>query len=1163
MNRTKKLTNYTLGLDQGVASIGWAVTEIASHFIDAGVRIFPAGVDKFGTKKQTHRNEVRRTKRAARRRCQRKSKRLTLLRNILTNLGWMPTEAAALEVWMQQDIYALRSRGISEKLSLSEIGRIIYHLNQRRGFLSLRKNEAKSKKGEEGEKLNGMLAEIEQLESEIHRSGYKTLGNYLHHIYQQSGSQERLRKRHTQRSMIYDEFSLIWQTQAVYHPELNDTLRYGSHGRRENPTTVTKPVPREAEKSILEQFGLENITFLQRAVYWRESTIGQCELEKSQFRAPVADRRFQEFRMLSELNNLRIYDRSTPNTPVERPLTDAERTIALAYLSNSEKPSLAGLKKKIAALPSAPTAAQFTFNLEANKRESISGLETEKKLENVLGQKWKALSEPTKNQLVDALVLPQFDSKSRRATQRTDPEMKLLLFSILPNLTDSEIEKLMKLYFPAGTCGLSVVALEKLLEHMRRGLIYQGKDETNSARHLAGYPRRDEDQKLTFDLLPRLEDLTDPEHPSHDPHFPQINNPLVLRSLHELRKVVNGIVRKYGKPSRIHIEMARDLKMNAKQREEHAKYTKQNEKDRETAATALLEMGIWPTHDSILLHRLWIEQNKQCLYSGKPISFEALTTGLVDIDHIYPRRAGDDSYMNKVLCFSSENRAKNDRLPAIWLAGDPTKFGDLIQRAASLPLAKQKRLTATQIPDHFTSGDLNDTAYMARAARHYLSLLVVQPHHVFCTKGKHTAFLRKQWEIQHLLETTPKPTQQVLDGPASKNREDHRHHALDAIVISLCSSSLVQKISQEIKHQSTWKEANTKDGRKYRLFRLKPAVEDLSAPWPAFPATVKSCLDSIWVSHRPDRKVSGPLHEETNYGATSNPGEIVIRKSLASLKPELKKLKDIRDPKVREIVINYIQQEKRLYRSDFPKKLTDDEKDLLDQYISLDSPTIASIEDSKLRKALAKKLADKNLLVDAEHGKITIPSGTPIRKVRVLIRNETALPLRPERNPKELVIPGNTHHFVIFTLGDDQCLFVPATLLEVTRRKAHKPPLPLIQKTPPPSHPTAEYLMHLCKGDSILAGPEGARKLFIYKTMASTSLQAFFVLHNDARKKSTKKSSDVEETDEENSEPEESNNDLGKEKGILITAKPSTFLKNFPRPIKVDVLPHGELRDSS
>ncbi len=1040
----------------------------------------------------------------------------------------------------------MRSRAIAEKLSLSEIGRIIYHLNQRRGFLSLRKNEGKSKAGKEAKELEGILGEIEQLESKIHHGDFKTLGNYLHHRYQESGGQERIRKLHTKRSMIHDEFSLIWLTQAAFHPELNDTLRYGSQVRREDPCSVTKPVPREAGKSLLEQFGLENITFLQRSVYWRESSIGQCELEKAEFRAPLAARRFQEFRMLSELNNLRLFDRSTPHAPAERPLTDAERTAALAYLSSVEKPTLAKLKKQIADLPGSPKVAQFTLNLEANQRDTISGLETENKLKNALGSKWTTLTDATKNQLVDALVLPQFDLKTRRATQPNDSVMAQLLLSILPSLSVTEVEKLSHLHFPSGTGGLSVLALEKLLPHMRRGLIYQGKDESNSARHIAGYPRRDENQKLTLPLLPRLEDLTDPKHSSHDRHFPQINNPLVLRSLHELRKVVNALVRKYGKPARIHIEMARDLKMNAKQRDEHLKFTKQNEKDRAFASAALLEMKIWPTHDAILLYRLWIEQKEQCLYSGKTINSEALTSGQVDIDHIYPRRAGDDSYMNKVLCFSSENRAKNDRLPAIWLAADPTKFDNLIQLAASLslPLAKQKRLAATQLPDHFTSGDLNDTAYMARAARHYLSVLVAQPHHVFCTKGKHTAFLRKRWEIQHLLETTPKPAHPVLDGPTSKNREDHRHHALDAIVIALCTPSLVQKISASLKHQSNWKEASTKDGKKYRLFRFKPSTDDLSSPWPAFPAAVKSTLDAIWVSHRADRKVSGPLHEETNYGATTTPGTVVVRKALASLKPELKTLKDIRDDRIREIVTAYVQQERRLYRSDFTEKLTAEVRDLFTQHPSLDAPIIAAIEDSKLRKALAKKLADKNPLADAEHGKITMPSGTPIRKVRLLTREKTAIPLRPEHNPKELVIPGNTHHFVIFTLDDKRCLFVPVTLLEVTHRKAKR--LPLIQKTPPLGQPTAEYLMHLCKGDAILAGPEGARNLFIYKTMAATTLQVKFVLHTDARKK---KSTETEDSSDEN--------------GILITAKPNTFLKNFPHPTKVDVLPHGELRDAS
>lgn len=241
----------------GVASIGWAAVSEESKWLDCGVRVFPAGVDNFNSSKEKHPNLDRRAARGMRRRIRRKAERKATICQFLQDLGWMPAEGVERNAWYALNVYELRSRAITEKITLSELGRIILHLNQRRGFLSLRKSETTSADKE----TQGMLGSISELQREIDASGHRTLGNYLYHLYREKGLSVRLRNRHTRRSMLYDEFSLIWETQQAFHPELTDSLRYGRVGKLDDPTKAVKPTPREKGASLLEQFGLENLTF--------------------------------------------------------------------------------------------------------------------------------------------------------------------------------------------------------------------------------------------------------------------------------------------------------------------------------------------------------------------------------------------------------------------------------------------------------------------------------------------------------------------------------------------------------------------------------------------------------------------------------------------------------------------------------------------------------------------------------------------------------------------------------------------------------------------------------------------------------------------------------------------------------------------------------------
>ena len=1086
--------NYILGIDMGVASIGWSVVSLEKRFIDSGVRVFPAGVDNFNSPKEKHPNIDRRDARSMRRRIKRKAQRKAIICQHLQEIGWMPSDASDLQQWHAQDVYELRSRAISEQISLSELGRIILHLNQRRGFLSLRKSEEANADKE----TQGMLGAISQLQKEIDASGHRTLGNYLYQLYQKEGITTRLRNRHTRRSMLHDEFSLIWETQQQYHPALTKQLRYGSTGPLENPTSVTVPIPRDQKQSLLEQFGFENLTFFQRKVYWPESSIGRCELESEERRCPIADRRFQEFRLLQEVNNLRLIDDSARGLPVERSLSELEREIVIEYLSGRKEVKIEALKKFLCKhhslksnFPDSPD--QFSFNLEAGGRTKLSSTATDALLSSkkAYGKDWLALNENIKNRVVEILSSPDF----------TDEEASGDLVQIT-ELDPAKTENFLKVSLPTGYGHLSIKALDKLLPHMRAGKIYQGRDAEDSALHAAGYSRHDEEAIRIVKSLPSFQSLLDSKSPDYDPHQVEINNPVVLRSLTELRKVVNAIIRKYGTPSRINLEMVRALKMSPRQRSEYQKRTRLFETERAESAHELEQIGIIPNRAAINLYRLWQEQREICVYSGRPITITDLFNGDIDVDHIYPEsKSADDSMANKVICFATANRTKGNRTPFQWLAQtEPAQYEQVLQRAKKLPHGKYRRFIAQEIPEGFVNRDLNDTAWMSRAAHQYLARLFPAPHFILCIKGQHTAILRDQWELHSLLRS---------DDLNLKNRDDHRHHALDAIVIALCDQPLLQEICARLEHRLRCQDAREKG---MKIYRSKVLGQPIPPPWESFRADVGQSLNSIWVSHRPRKKISGRLHKDTNYGRNAA-GHLVIRKSVQSL--SAKEINGICDPSIQSLIKQYISA-----HGDDPKSLSQ---------IPPESP-------------------------------LRMPSGIPIRKVRTA-GPYAHLTIRPNTPHETYVQSAATHHLAIFLAKNGKHIFVPVSLMEVARR--HKQHLPIVQK----HHPDADFLFHLCTGDSLLATIKGKDELFIFNGVHAVDLTAKFVHHFDATR--NHKDPDIDDKilkfNEALKEYKDGRLDSTPSKPVASLerfCKASTFTDNFPNPRKVTILPTGEVRNA-
>lgn len=1064
--------SYTLGLDLGPNSIGWAlVDEPNQRIIDLGVRVFPEGVDNFDTSKEISRNEARRIARGMRRQIARRARRKQRLREALIEANLWPTdphEQVALELL---DPYALRARAVdpeAPKLSRYELGRVILHLNQRRGFFSHRKDQTRDSE------TQGMLAAISSLEQKL---GERTLGQFLHEKTVSFDPIERkeddkVRRRHTHRRMLEAELLRIAERHAdILTPE----LLFGKLGRQSLPPSRPRRRTHELRGlSHLQAFGIHGILFFQRAIYWPKSMIGLCELEPKEPRCPRADRAAQRFRMLQEVNNLRYID---PDTKEEKSLTAEQRQLILEKLATKEKLEFngrGGIKAALGFLES------VKFNLERGERSSIKGHVTDVLMSRAV-KRWHKLPEDIRDRIVRLLLEPG----------RTDDAIRPRL--IEAGLDEAETEAALGVDLPGGYLRLSLKAINRLLPYMERGYVYQMTAPENSAIHAAGYVRPDELQRRVFDKLP------DPTRVADAP-IGEIPNPIVRRTLVELRKLVNAIIREYGPPDAIHVEMARSVKQGERERKQYNMTLREREALRDAAAQKLRESGIKITRSAINRLLLWEEQDHICIYTGKPISFTQLYNGETDIDHILPySRCLDDSLMNKVVCFREANDDKGQKSPYEWLAGrDPARYERVCHRASRLPYPKYRRfLQKTLELDKFIARQLVDTSYISRVTVEYLQCLFdheARRHGaVLGIKGQLTAELRHQWGLNDLLSA---------DAIDTKSRDDHRHHAIDALIVALTDRSRLQGLT-----------------RIRKAGGVLQTGEALEYPWENFRDEVKRRIRQVNVSHRAERKIAGALHEDTLYGVhrvSSDkivPGEFVVRKKLESLSPN--EVEFIRDQAVREAI-----------------------KQRLAEH-GIDVGRGRSVPSNLWKAALCNPENPVRLV-----GKRTGTLGPPIYKVRIIKKEQTIQPIR-DGERVAYVKPGATHHISIFELninGRSRRIAYWTTMLEAARRVAQRQQalkrakerleaqlgirikprdprlgremsriaheIPIITRVHP-DHPEAKFLFSLSRGEMVLAEVDGKEELLVYNTSASTQGQIYFYHHADARPKSGKDKTQV------------------------------------------------------
>lgn len=990
-----KLPKYAIGLDVGTNSIGWSLVREKDgesvEFIDCGSRIFIRSVED---KSPTPKNRKRRESRLQRRQVQRRSRRKSRLRNYLILKGFLP-EVLKNNPTPEEELnrlgnpYVIRAKALDEELTPHEFGRAILHLGTRRGFLSNRKTsfgdldddtnareilEKEDEKAEGKDKEEGKLKEeIKKLRENINKGGARTLGEYLAGLSRKRNRGD-FHDRHTDRKMYKEEFSEIWKKQSSYNPKL-----YNEETKNE----------------------LEKIIFSQRPLKLKPDRVGRCSLEPNLPRTRQGRLEFQRFRYWQDINNLSYQDLDTGETEIqlskEQKKELAEALETKKELTWAKIRALLGLKKKT------------SFNLQKveGKKKGLKGNRTVHDITEIIDDKWNSLNESEQCLLVEDII--SYTSKKGLKKRLADHW----------NFSEEEATRLAVVELEENHANLSLKAIKKILLHLKEGQIY------SEAIKTAGYEI----------VQPKSDNLNSLPSP------PWIPNPIVQKALHEIHRVVNAIIRKYGKPSAIRIEMARDLEMNTKRYKQFIARQSENTKANERAEEHYgiirdknphLKLRKNISYQDRLKYRLWEESGKRCAYSGKSIGMTELFTHATEIDHILPyKRTLDNSYMNKAICLSQENREKRNKTPWEAFGGTP-RWGQILMISKDFPPPKRKRILTEKLDgiDDFISSQLNDTRYISREAGKYLKSLGCD---ISFTKGGATRWLRHQWGLNSL-----------LGGSEEKNRDDHRHHAIDATVIALTNRSLYQKIVHLVPDSE-----NSSISPEHGM-EVPPQIPELRDD-------LSQRLDNLIVSHSTKRKLAGAFHEETAYGikkrTNGKPG-VVVRKMLV----------DMTDRDKEKIVCPVIKRAVELYVWE---------------------------RGGKTKEAM-KHLQENPLL----HPK----TGDKIRRVRVwasetLNRDSYWEHIAPwDKNKILRILPyGNNHHVEIIRNcenGKYESRFV--TTMEAAKR-ARKLKQPIIQI----DHGEEwEYITYLCINDTVSIMENGKRNFYRIQKLDPSNKRAVLRLHN-------------------------------------------------------------------
>lgn len=1013
-----------LGLDLGVGSIGWALIETEDEqpkqIIGMGSRIVPISKDdndQFTKGQAISKNADRTARRTARKGYDRYQLRRALLTQVLRQNGMLPERMDENVI----DLWKLRSDAATEghQLTLQQIGRVLYHINQKRGYKHAKADDnGDSKQTKYVEAVNQRFTEIKEAHQTIGQHFYLELlrskvesGNGPYYTY-------RIKDQVFPRAAYMAEFNQIMQVQQAFYPEvltaeLIDTLR-------------------------------NSIIFYQRPLKSCKHLVSLCEFEMRPYKtkdgkiayggpkcAPRTSPLAQLCAMWETANNITLTNRN--NERYEFSLEERQQIVE--HLCTHEVLKLTDLYKILGI-----TNKDGWWGGKAIGK-GIKGNATLTQLRKALNGKYSEwLEMPIKHiDAVDDATAEVFWQVSPEIEQTPLFRLWHAVYSLqdadelaktlreIFHITDQEvIDALCKIDFvKPGYANKSHKFIRRLLPYLMEGMMYSEACERIGINHSNSMTAEERDARQLKSHIELLQKNA-------------LRQPVIEKILNQMINLVNRLQQEYGQIDEARVELARELKQSRDERESAYKAINKNERENAERAAKIAEFGIRPSLSRIQKYKMWEESQHRCFYCGKTVDLAQFLNGAdVEIEHIVPRSIlFDDSFSNKV-CACRECNHEKDNLTALeYLETKPKEQLEAYkQRVAeafeSHRISKTKRdhllWRRADIPQDFIERQLRQSQYIAVKAVEILQQGIRQ---VWTSGGSVTDFLRHQWGYDEILHTLNLPRYRQVEDMTEivhyehagqeheeeriKNwskRIDHRHHAIDALTVALTRQAYIQRLNTlEASHD--FMEKQVKDaGTQYN--EKKSILEKWVAEQPHFSvADVTDKVDGILVSFRAGKRVTTPARRAIYNGGKRT----IVQRGLQVPRGALTE-ETVYGKLGNKFVVKY----------------------------PLDHPSMKldNIVDPTIRALVQKRIAERGK--EAFKEPLYSAEGMEIRSVRcfTLLQDASMVSVKYDDNGRAIGFAktGNNHHIAIYKRKDGKPFDSPVSFWDAVERKKYGVPV--------------------------------------------------------------------------------------------------------------------------
>lgn len=947
------MSKHVLGLDLGVGSIGWCLIALdvqgdPAEILGMGSRVVPLNnatdAADFSIGKAFTANQERTARRTMRRGFARYHLRRYRLRRELEKVGMLP-DAALIQLPLME-LWELRERAATagECLTLPELGRVLCHINQKRGYRHV-KSDAAAIVGDEGEKkkdsnsayLAGIRANDEKLQDE-----HKTVGQYFAEQLRQDQSESptggisyRIKDQIFSRQRYIDEYDQIMAAQRVHYPDIltDEFIRM----LRDEVIFMQRPL--KSCKHLVSLCEFEKQEKVMRVQQDDGKGGRQLVERKVKFGPKVAPKPsplFQLCRIYEAVNNIRL----TRPDGSPRDITPEERVKIVAHLQSSASLSFAALKKllKEKALIADQLTSKSGLKGNTTRVALAAALRPYPQYHRLLDMELETrmmtvqLTDEETGEVTEREVAVVTDSYVHQPLYRLwhilysieerDAMRRALITQLGMKEEDLDgglLDQLYRLDFvKPGYGNKSAKFICKLLPQLQQGLGYSEACAAVGYRHSNSPTSEEITERTLLEKIPLLQRN-------------ELRQPLVEKILNQMINLVNALKAEYG-IDEVRVELARELKMSREERERMAEGNRRREKENKAIAEKIRECGLFPTKSRIRKYMLWEEAGEQCLYCGQILTLSQCLNGDdMEVEHIIPKSVlYDDSYGNKTCACRRCNKEKGNRtaLGYIRAKGWEDEYmerinGLLDKKAISYSKHQRLRWLKEDIPSDFLERQLRLTQYISRQA---MAILQQGIRRVSASEGGVTARLRSLWGYDDILHTlnldrydSMGETERVSrEGETTEKlrikdwskRKDHRHHAIDALVVASTRQGYIQRlnrVSSESEREAMSGEIEmqkvTKTDKLSLLERWLTQRPHLSV------RAVSDKVAEILISYRPGKRVvtrgrniylrhgkkcvqsgllvpRGPLSKETVYGQITVNGEpqIVCKYDLHSLK---------------------------------------------------------------------------------------------------------------------------------------------------------------------------------------------------------------------------------------------------------------------------------------